>query len=104
MAERRSLGRVAELGSYCDSSPVVGKRPVVACRAAVYSLLVRALGSEDERQDEERSLKATCEYRQWCGAPLSVDVRLVNGEFRCAIHAADLAGGHPLILRRPKTI
>ena len=41
------------------------RRPLVACRAAVYSALVSAPDSEGERAGEERFLKALC---QW-GAP-----------------------------------
>ena len=41
------------------------RRPLVACRAAVYSALVRAPVSEEEREAEERFLNALCRW----GAP-----------------------------------
>ena len=43
------------------------RRPLVACRAAVYSALVRAPDSADEREGEDRFLKALCRW----GAPQS---------------------------------
>ncbi len=41
------------------------RRPIVACRAAIYAALVQAPGSEDERENEERFLKRLCRW----GAP-----------------------------------
>ena len=52
-------------GHISTRHPWRARRPLVACRAAVYSALVRAPGSADEREREERFLKALCRW----GAP-----------------------------------
>ena len=44
------------------------RRPLVACRAAIYSALVQAPDSAEEREDQDRFLKSLC---QW-GAPPSI--------------------------------